>query len=267
MPETSVEVPEKFYKYRPMSNDLDVKKVEDIVQGSQIYFARADSFNDPFDLRPVFSLQASPERHREDFLRLSKKFEPYLTERQRIAEADRVMTDAMSQENIDMSAAVIQMQHNQFIREQVGVFCVTTKRDDLLMWAHYAGSHSGICIEFDGMSKLMAHAQPVCYSGERIPINPYEDSHDVMLDKALFTKSEHWAYEDEWRLLRYEGGPGPVEFRPHNLTGIIFGALASSATIEMVLTWVRQRSTPVNLYRASVSSKKFELVIKPVRLG
>jgi hypothetical protein len=173
----------------------------------------------------------------------------------------------MSQENIDMSAAVIEIRHNQLIREQVGVFCVTTKRDDLLMWAHYAGSHSGICIEFDGMSKLMAHAQRVCYSSERIPINPYEDSHDVMLDKALFTKSEHWAYEDEWRLLRYKSGPGPVQFWPHNLTGIIFGALASRTTIETVLSWVQQRSTPVNLYRAFVSEKNFELVIKPVLLG
>ena len=242
-----------------------MEKAEKVVVGNEIYFASASTFNDPFDLRPVFSLQAPPERHREDFLRLSRKFDSHLTEEQHLAEADRVMADAMSGENIDMSAAIIQMRHNQLIQEQVGVFCVSTKRDDLLMWAHYADSHRGICLEFDGMSKLMAHAHKVHYSGDRVPVNPYDDSHGVMMDKSLLTKSEHWSYEEEWRLIRYEGGPGPVEFRPPNLTGIIFGALTSHSTIETVRRWVRQRSTPVNLYRVSVSNKKFELAIKPFR--
>ena len=255
------EVPEHFYKYRSLASDA-IGWVERIVLGNEIYFAPASTFNDPFDSRPVFSLDAAPARHRQDFLRMSRKFEPNLTDEQREIQADRAMADALSPENIDATAGAIQTIHNQFIRQKVGVFCISKKRDDILMWSHYADSHRGICLEFDGMSKLMAHAQRVSYSKDRIPINPYEDSQLTMVDKALLTKSEHWFYEEEWRLIRCKDGPGIVKFRPHNLTGIIVGALASHSTLETVRSWVRNRSTPVNLYRASVSNKKFELTIK-----
>ncbi|MDB5764565.1 MAG: hypothetical protein JWQ21_3560, partial [Herminiimonas sp.] len=100
---------------------------------------------------------------------------------------------------------------------------------------------------------------------QQVPINPHDDSHEVMMNKALLTKSEQWSYESEWRLCRYDGGPGVVQFRPANLTGIIIGALASPSTADTVMTWVRQRSVPVNLYRASVSPKNFELHIAPIR--
>lgn len=256
------EVPVHFYKYRSLIGDA-AGWVERIVIDNEIYFAPASTFNDPFDSRPVFSLDAPPERHRADFLRMSKKFEPNLTDEQRENQADRVLADALSPENIDMTAGAVQTIHNQFIRQQVGVFCVSAKSDDLLMWSHYADSHRGICLEFDGISKLMAHAQKVNYSKERVPINPYEDSQLTMVDKAILTKSVHWSYEEEWRLIRYKDGPGIVKFRPHNLTGIILGGFATHSTVEIVRSWIRQRSTPVNLYRASVSNRKFELSIKP----
>jgi hypothetical protein len=262
--EDSDEVPAKFYKYRSMSGAFEMDKVKGIVVGNEIYFASAATFNDPFDLRPVFSLDASPERQREDFLRLSRKFNPQRTEAQHLADADQAMIDALSQENIPMSTAVIQTLHNQLIRDQVGVFCVSTKRDDILMWAHYADSHRGICLEFDGLSTLMAHAQKVKYSGERVAINPFVDGQRVMMEKSLLTKSAHWSYEDEWRLIRYERGPGVVEYRPHNLTGIILGAFATQLTVEKVREWVGQRKSPVDLYRARVSDKKFELMISSI---
>jgi hypothetical protein len=148
----------------------------------------------------------------------------------------------------------------------VGVFCGSTKLDDILMWSHYADSHRGICIEFDGTLSLMAHAQKVQYARERVPINPYEDSHEVMMGKALLTKSEQWSYECEWRLIRYKGGPGVVQFRPANLTGIIIGALASPSTVDTVMTWVRQRSIPVSLYQSFVSPKKFDCNSPPCEL-
>nr|WP_315250589.1 DUF2971 domain-containing protein [uncultured Duganella sp.] len=254
------EFPAKFYKYRSMNVDT-ANWVERTVLCDEIYFAAASSFNDPFDLRPSFSLEAPPERQREDFLRMSRKFEPELTEEQRQAEADKVMATSMSIGDISNTVAAIQTIHNHHITTKVGVLCVSTKCDDILMWSHYADSHRGICLEFDGAAPFMAHAQKIQYSDERVPINPYDDDPDVMMQKSLLVKSNHWAYESEWRLLRYVGGPGVVKFRPVNLTGIILGALASTSTIDLVTSWIQRRSAPVNVYRASVSSKKFELVV------
>ena len=252
------EFPAKFYKYRPMSGD-SAKWVKRTILNDEIYFASASSFKDPFDLRPSFSLGATPHRQREEFVRMSRKFEPELTEEERQVEADRVMATSMSIDDISHTTAAIQTLHNHHITTKVGVLCVSTKRDDILMWSHYADSHSGICLEFDGTAPFMAHAQKIQYADERVPINPYDDNHEAMMEKSLLVKSNHWSYESEWRLLRYVGGPGVVKFRPANLTGIILGALASATTIDAVTSWVQRRGTPVDVYRASVSSKKFEL--------
>ena len=80
----------------------------------------------------------------------------------------------------------------------------------------------------------------------------------------ITSKSDRWAYEDEYRLLRYKDGPGLVEFRPHNLTGIILGANVDKATIDLVEAWIAERVEPVTLYRASVSSTEYEIVIRAV---
>lgn len=259
------DLPVKYYKYRSMSGDASTW-AERIVLHNEIYFPPASSFNDPFDLRPVFSLQATPDLQREDFLRLSRKYEPNITEEERVTAADRVMATSMSTGDISGTTAAIQAVHNHNITTIVGVLCVSTKPDNILMWSHYADSHRGICLEFDGTLEFMADAQKVQYTFERFPINPYYDNREAMMKKALLTKSDQWSYESEWRLFCYDDGPGIIKFQPANLTGIIIGALASPSTVDMVMRWGRQRAVPINLYRASVSHKKFELHIDPARL-
>lgn len=252
------QTPSKFYKYRSVSGEA-AHWVERSILHNEVFFAPASAFNDPFELKPVFSLDASRERQREDFIRLSKKYDPGLTEQEHEAEADRVMATSMAPENINLTRSAIQELHSRAITESVGIYCVSTKNYDILMWSHYADSHRGICLEFEGLSTFMAHAQQVHYSAERFPINPYNDSQDAMMSKALLTKSEHWSYEAEWRLCRYQGGPGVVKFHPENLTGIIIGALAPRTTIDMVRGWIRERTLPVTLYCMAVSNQTFEL--------
>lgn len=258
-------VPPHFYKYRPMNNDEAIKRVEQIVLHNEVYFAAAASFNDPFDLNPVFSFDAPVEVQRADFIRLSRKFDPNLTDEQHEAEADRVMATSLSPSDIGLTANTFQLAFRRAINTQVGTFCVSEKRDDLLMWAHYADSHRGVCLEFAGDSQLMLQALRVEYSTTRKAINNYTDNQEEMVTKALLTKSDHWAYEAEWRLLRTGEGPGVVRFPPGTLTGIVVGALATSKTIETVRQWASQRSAPLALYRASTSNREFRVLLEPLR--
>jgi Protein of unknown function (DUF2971) len=261
MRQAADEVPAKFYKYRPMNTPELVQRVEKIVLHNEIFFAQSHSFNDPFDLKPTFTLDAPPDLQREYYMRLSRKFQAHLSDAQHNEDADNMMAKSLDAENIAKTVEVIQDMHSQALT-RVGVFCVSTKRDDILMWSHYADSHKGVCLEFDGMSRLMAHAQKVNYSRKRVPINPYADDNMAMMEKAMLTKSEHWAYETEWRLCRYKEGPGPVQYRPTNLTGIILGALASRDTLDTVQKWVSQRASPLAIYRATTSGQDFELLIE-----
>lgn len=253
--------PSKFYKYRSMSGS-SAKWVEQTICDNEIYFAPATSFNDPFDLRPVFSLTESRRVQLKEYERLLQKFEPHLSRSERRESARQTVSSALSKENIEKTVTRIQQTHTDHITKEVGILCVSTKRDDILMWSHYADSHRGICLEFDGNFAFMAHAQKVKYSSERQPINPYKDSPDEMLQKALLTKSIHWSYEAEWRLIRYIGrGPGAVKFRPPNLTGVIIGAQAKAATVQSIGTWVRKSESPITIYRATANKTHFSLDI------
>ncbi|MDP3230414.1 MAG: DUF2971 domain-containing protein [Acidovorax sp.] len=256
------EAPAKFYKYRSMADPSVVRWVERIVLHNELYFAAAKTFNDPFDLRPVFSLTAPKAQQVKDFERLSKKFEPSLNREQRRTQAKDAVKSSLGRKNIKKTEELIQTEHARMITEDVGVYCVSAKRDDILMWSHYADYHKGICLEFDGEAKLMAHAQKVQYAQKRVPIMTYYDDKETSMTKALLTKSQQWAYEEEWRLINFKKGPGTVEFRPKNLTGIILGALASADTVAAVKQWVKERPHPLDIYQASLSNTDYSLDIK-----
>lgn len=258
--------PDKFYKYKSLTTDLDMERIYKTVTKGEIYFSPARLLNDPFELRPVFSLDASPETHRADYIRMARKFQPWFSDMEHEVEADRAMV-SMGAENIKTTTAAIQVLHATFLTQRIGVLCVTTKPDNLLMWSHYAESHKGICLEFDGYSTAMAQAQQVTYTEERLPINPYEDTEEMMMVKGLLTKSGHWSYEDEWRICRYEKGPGLVTISPEAVTGVIVGALASRPTVEWALKMARERNGSLKVSRATISPRKFALEIRPLRVS
>jgi len=107
------------------------------------------------------------------------------------------------------------------VRSSVGVLCFASKNDNLLMWAHYANNHSGICIEFDrtadffngkykNATELMGEKikdryqnigviRHVEYQIERPTyIEPSKLEYDT---ESWFIKSPEWKYEEEQRLL------------------------------------------------------------------
>ena len=92
--------------------------------------------------------------------------------------------------------------------------------DNQLMWAHYANSYSGICVEynFEKMNEFIGFMYPVEYLKER----PTVTLKDLGIDKLetdengklitskvdisaifsyLLTKNECWKYEAEWRII------------------------------------------------------------------
>lgn len=75
-----------------------------------------------------------------------------------------------------------------------------------LMWAHYANSHKGICIEYEITSECLARHNndnellrlcPCAYREHK----PMTDG--ITLDNALMAKASCWSYEEEARLIYY----------------------------------------------------------------
>ena len=153
--------------------------------------------------------------------------------------------------------------YDQTVTDQIGVLCLSEVQDNLLMWAHYADSHRGVCLQFKG-EQFLGTAQPILYQRTRPTVNPIVHSHEEMLDRSLLTKSEDWSYEREWRAFHYKSGAGLYDIPAPSLAGVILGAQISAPNRESVLRWVQARQVPLKLYQATLSEAEFRLRISAV---
>lgn len=80
-----------------------------------------------------------------------------------------------------------------------------------LMWSHYAGGHTGYCIEYSLSREMQAKRYSTGYLCTRainyisLPIN-LEEKVEEYGEDLLFAKSSDWAYENEVRMLTYDYG-------------------------------------------------------------
>lgn len=98
------------------------------------------------------------------------------------------------------------------------IACFTENPFSILMWSHYAKSHTGFCIEYDiptyseEWKDLFHNLFPVVYTDERVDLAQLclKWSKDgTLTQKALWdfykfgllSKSMDWKYQNEWRLI------------------------------------------------------------------
>lgn len=101
------------------------------------------------------------------------------------------------------------------------VSCFTTTPYLMLMWAHYANSHQGFCLEYEIPEYEEVHAEllhrlyPVIYSPRRTSVLDYcvrdldTNCHGIdtlwQIHKyGLLAKDILWQYQNEWRLIFYD---------------------------------------------------------------
>lgn len=103
--------------------------------------------------------------------------------------------------------------HESFEYFRIRSFCIKRERtpvENILMWSHYAGEHTGFCIKY----KLSKHfikqeedednyehmyLKSITYSDDKINMNV----HSINSNLAFATKYKDWEYEDEVRLIVY----------------------------------------------------------------
>lgn len=103
-----------------------------------------------------------------------------------------------------------------------GVVSLTENHRNILMWAHYASSHKGVCIgykhdfieknlKFNDIENLLGATNPlpqrVIYDSRRFDINKFNEKtpeekipYDFIMEKMLI-KSNEWIYEKEHRCI------------------------------------------------------------------
>ena len=167
------------------------------------------------------------------------------------------------------------------LSQRFGIVSFSTDPRHPLMWSHYTLDGSGFVVGYDVERLRVVSSQeeslrPVRYFEEMVAIESYEllGIHKGALNAVMSLKSDHWSYEQEWRLiieLDETIGTGFEDRRglPINLLRVpneaVLSVFYTERTPVEVVDLVRSRlENPNNRYGTKGLTK---LVASPRRYG
>lgn len=182
---------------------FDPSRLEQQLRDGTVYCSRPIDFNDPWDCRPFFNtdLLADPserQKHIDWAVEICKRdgrMSAPDIDRMRRELQDRAVLERCVREHITAT--------QQAVIDRYRVYCLGPDVNNLLMWAHYADRHRGICLEFNVKNFTMCSAQEVQYFPQFPMTRQYSGDLDENL-LPLLAKGDHWKYEQEYRLIAQE---------------------------------------------------------------
>jgi hypothetical protein len=149
-------------------------------------------------------------------------------------------------------------------KDSSGVYSLSKNCTDELLWAHYANSHHGFCIEYD-LDTLVSFGRndyfkfDVQYSDQppKLTINDMLKIDDKVgfIQKLIGVKSKKWAYEKEIRVITSESGIQNYDYRA--VKAIYFGLRMPDEKIQEVMKRLQGRGIKYYLVGLRDKSYKF----------
>ncbi len=251
-------IPDILYKYRSLSGQSRDYVRQTIVE-NKVYFSSPSKFNDPFDCRVHMAFGGSDRDWKDYFTKLLKKNRPELNRQQRQAEVHRIVSAERHHRNPQVLRDWIGYVQQEVYN--VGVFSLSARCDDILMWSYYADNHTGLCLGFLHRVGTFGPAFPVEYSSTFPQVDYLKDDRRRQVEANLLTKAAQWQHEDEWRVVSYTEGPGLREYPPELLAEVILGARISSKDRDDVLAWVDSHSPRPRVREARLRDDAYGLEI------
>lgn len=201
-----------YFKYRALSltpkGELDDRSMRHAVEpiiDSYCYFPTRDKMNDPNE--GIFQNQ------------IQAGINAFLQGVMGLGERNEIATPIY-----DLARRIAQS------TDKSGVFSLSKTVTDELMWAHYAGSHCGLAIEYN-LEQLIRFSPKQhfhCFAVEYVKEPPTLDMHRLQgrageaVRAMLGHKSPRWSYEEEFRIvLENMHGSLPHDYRA--IKSITFG--------------------------------------------
>ncbi|MEO8627564.1 MAG: DUF2971 domain-containing protein [Betaproteobacteria bacterium] len=239
-------------------DDAAPERLRQVLVEGRLYHALPRDFNDPWDCRPA--VQSLSDGHA--LARARNHLVRVLREQMPRREAEREATATLS--NVEQTHAQLQ----DALEETYGSVRVCSfagRKDNHLLWAHYAAAHSGLCLEFDARKIPFSFARKVKYQSE-YPTLEYPLKLDKCALVPLLTKSKDWAYEDEFRSLLNPNAPPPfpnysegIEIALDALTGVYLGAKMTAKHSEQIVDWVGEGPFQPTLWQVTAQRSSFAL--------
>lgn len=249
-----------LYRYRSI-NGGNEDYVKDLLVYGKLYHSAPAELNDPFECRPMFQWPSTPQDAREmrkHVIKQGRKRGLSLRDAEKVA--SRLMSEPRDSEAENLMASAARAAFGN-----ARLCCFTTHNDNLLMWSHYAESHSGFCIEFDAKKPPFANAFKVNYDSSYPWVTYPLYKNDIIMSPML-TKSTCWSYENEYRIIvrddvakraRYQGSCAIL--RGDEITRVWLGVKMKPEFKEKVLGMIKEGPFSPEIYCARMHPASYAL--------
>jgi len=242
-----------LYKYFSLEGEYTAYS-EQMLSRHEVFFSKPGEFNDPFDCRGLWSNKGTRKEKLSFYRRMAKEMYPNLGEP---AFEEKVKALIRDQEKQNRSKYF-----PTYVAKDYLVYCMSEKRDDLLMWSHYANKHRGFVVGFrcTPESLLFSAAKEVDYTNT-YPKVSYRHSAEQSMKICLYTKSIKWRYEKEYRTI-LNASPNRIRSYEHTcLTEIIFGCDMKTADKETIRKFVSAGQSNPQYFECFLDDNQYKLNI------
>lgn len=247
-----------LYKYTAFS-----EHTESLISKPELWFSRPSKLNDPFELRPWYEFKYELHQLVEGFARQLRHVNPLMTETASVAEATGIVLQGRHRDPkmwIELRKDLAER-----LDQEIGLLCLSSRPDSILMWSHYGRDHTGVCLGFEWSSytPFFGRAQKVKYQQALPVIDVFNASADSQVDSVFLTKYRDWRYEREWRIIDHECGEGLRPYPSNLLKTVTFGLNTKPKHRQDVRKWLSSRKHEVQLQECVRDEKEFKLHIRP----
>jgi hypothetical protein len=147
---------------------------------------------------------------------------------------------------------------------------LTADNANILLWSHYSDSHRGFCIGFDTSKLPFNLAIRVKYQDSYPTVSYPMDQNEAL--SVLATKSSHWEYEQEYRVVnvttsrtppgRYDGQSAVLP--DEAISEVCFGAKMPEADRQVIREMIDRGPFNPSHLEAVISPSSFSLSFEPV---
>jgi hypothetical protein len=206
----------------------------------KIHFSNPANLNDPWDCMPWYESSSiqEPEDIERFILWLRTIANPRPLPQIEAAFEVRLRSDPVYRNKFIEGFST--KSHPMIGRRRI--YCLTPDPCSTLMWSHYGDNRRGICLAFDLNNPVFLNTWEVKYSSTYPKWVPHR-SREVAMD-MLLTKSDVWAYEEEFRIIASRDYPDGHPLKPDgdfirlpsgSLTAAVIGCKADYSEVTRFL--------------------------------
>lgn len=209
------ERPRYLYRYCSLDERLLLSLSE-----SYLWFSNLLDFNDPYEGK-----MSHPEMYSDLDI---WNFANY---RFSHPQSVKPLVNASHEERVNMLNEATRAMLNE-----TRVCCFSEVPDNILMWSHYAKSHTGVCLKFDLTIPCDTFDFPlkVIYQEHYMICDIFQNVEEK-IQQLIQTKSDLWSYEQEVRIVKIHETANKIQFPNDALVGVIFGCRTDHAEKRLLM--------------------------------